>query len=201
MAASDYIDPKGYWLDPERNIRRIGDEEGQQEIIATVTEGGTHPSRTSTGQSGSKPVSLDRAMKKNPISLSDAYWILARRKRDEYRESTTKSGKWLIFIDAVRVEIIWRRVKQAVEDGLLGGRAKVSTAKQNPNSRNANKRVFCVYTYNYEDVEDVRRIREQLRRRGVTEEIAYKADEDIGTGRYRIKGHRQISKFFECTPK
>lgn len=38
MAASDYIDPKGYWLDPEGNIRRIGDEEGQQEIIATVTE-------------------------------------------------------------------------------------------------------------------------------------------------------------------
>jgi hypothetical protein len=37
MAAKDYIDPEGYWLDPDGNIRRLGDEDGEQEIIATVT--------------------------------------------------------------------------------------------------------------------------------------------------------------------
>jgi len=34
MAAIDYIDPKGYWCDPSGNIRRMGDEYGEQEIIA-----------------------------------------------------------------------------------------------------------------------------------------------------------------------
>jgi hypothetical protein len=38
MATKDYIDPRGYWLDPSGNIRRMGDEDGEQEIIATVTE-------------------------------------------------------------------------------------------------------------------------------------------------------------------
>ena len=33
-----YIDPKGYWIDPERNIRRMGDEGGEQQIIAKATE-------------------------------------------------------------------------------------------------------------------------------------------------------------------
>ena len=35
MAAIDYIDPKGYWIDPEGNIRRMGNEDGEQEIIAS----------------------------------------------------------------------------------------------------------------------------------------------------------------------
>jgi hypothetical protein len=38
MAAIDYIDPNGYWCDPSGNIRRMGDEDGEQEIIFTATE-------------------------------------------------------------------------------------------------------------------------------------------------------------------
>ncbi len=38
MASKDYVDPKGYWCDPSGNIRRMGDEDGEQEIIATVTK-------------------------------------------------------------------------------------------------------------------------------------------------------------------
>jgi hypothetical protein len=38
MVAKDYIDPKGYWCDPSGNIRRMGNEDGEQEIIATATE-------------------------------------------------------------------------------------------------------------------------------------------------------------------
>ena len=136
-------------------------------------------------------------MKKKPLSLQDAYWIVARRKIGKYPKSTAQSGKWLIFIDASKVDSMWREVKQAVEDGLLGDRAKGSTAKPNPNARDPNRRVICVFTYNYEDIEDARRIRAQLRRLGVTERIAYKADEDTRKGKYRNKGHRQISKFFE----
>jgi hypothetical protein len=38
MAAIDYIDPKGYWCDPSGNIRRMGNEDGEQEIIFKATE-------------------------------------------------------------------------------------------------------------------------------------------------------------------
>jgi hypothetical protein len=30
-----YLDPKGYWVDPSGNLRRMS---GEQEIIATVTD-------------------------------------------------------------------------------------------------------------------------------------------------------------------
>ena len=38
MAKDDYIDPKGYFIDSDRNIRRLGDVEGEQAIILKATE-------------------------------------------------------------------------------------------------------------------------------------------------------------------
>jgi hypothetical protein len=34
----DYIDKKGYWIDPERNVRRMSDDGGEQRIIIRATE-------------------------------------------------------------------------------------------------------------------------------------------------------------------
>jgi len=33
MAERDYIDPKGYWVCPEGEIRRISDDDGEHEVI------------------------------------------------------------------------------------------------------------------------------------------------------------------------
>ena len=33
-----YIDPKGYWIDAERNLRRMGTEHGEQIVILKATE-------------------------------------------------------------------------------------------------------------------------------------------------------------------
>ena len=38
MAAKDYIDPKGYWINPARNVRRMGAEDGEQHLILKATE-------------------------------------------------------------------------------------------------------------------------------------------------------------------
>jgi hypothetical protein len=35
MTAKDYIDTKGYWVSPDRSIRRMG---GEQIVIAKATE-------------------------------------------------------------------------------------------------------------------------------------------------------------------
>ena len=37
MAARDYIDPKGYWVSPEGDIRRVSDEDGEHEVIVQKT--------------------------------------------------------------------------------------------------------------------------------------------------------------------
>jgi hypothetical protein len=36
--AEQYIDPQGYWIDPERNLRRMGTEYGEQKVIMKATE-------------------------------------------------------------------------------------------------------------------------------------------------------------------
>jgi hypothetical protein len=78
----------------------------------------------------------------------------------------------------------------------LGGSAKVSTAKPNPLAT-GRQRVICVYTYDWADEKDVKRIREELRKLGITNKIPYKADQDTASGKYQKRGCTRISKYYE----
>jgi len=57
--------------------------------------------------------------------------------------------------------------------------------------------VICVYTYDWTDKEDVKRIRQELRDLGITRKIPYKADRETLSGKYAIRGDKRISKYFE----
>jgi len=132
-----------------------------------------------------------------PSEVIDVYWIYAMRKMGKYPKSTPRSGKWLIFVDPENVNEVWAKIKDAVEEGKLGNSAKVSTAKPNPLAGKSDAKVICVYTYDWTDEKDVKRIREELRKLGITNKIPYKADEDTLSGKYRLTGHRRISKYYE----
>jgi len=80
-------------------------------------------------------------------------------------------GKWLIFSTPATVDSDWAKVAEGVTSGLLGIGAKVSP--QIPDHYN---HVICVYTKNYLDVDDVKRVREGLRSVGFTKMLKYKAD-------------------------
>jgi len=131
-----------------------------------------------------------------PSEVTDVYWIYAVRKRGKYPKATSRSGKWLIFVDPENVDEVWAKIKKAVEEGKLGDSAKVLTAKS-PLVGKSKAHVICVYTYDWTDENDVKRIREELRKLGITNKISYKADEDTLKGKYRITGHRRISKYYE----
>jgi len=132
-----------------------------------------------------------------PTEVTDVYWIYAIRKKGKYPEPTKRNGKWLIFVDPKDVDEVWLNVKEATEEGKLGSSAKVSTAKPNPLAGKSKQRVICVYTYDWMDEADVRKVREELRKIGITNKIPYKADEDTLSGRYRVTGHTKISKYYE----
>jgi hypothetical protein len=36
-AKNNYIDPKGYWISPDRTVRRMGDNDGKQVAIIRAT--------------------------------------------------------------------------------------------------------------------------------------------------------------------
>ena len=140
----------------------------------------------------------------NPSEATKGYWIFASRKKGKHpspfysRGGKPRGGKWLIFVNVKDVDEEWAKIKKATEEGRLGAEAKVSTPKPKPTDIGYKKgeHVICVYTYDWADEKDVRRIREELRKLGITNKIPYKADEDTGS-RYAARGHKRISKYYE----
>lgn len=133
----------------------------------------------------------------NPSEVTEVYWLYAKNESTEYPQATPNSGKWLVFVDAKEIDRVWSTIAAATRKGLLGGRSKVATAAPNRFSEDSTRRVICVYTYDWTDTEDVRRIREELRRLGITRKIAYKSDEDTIKGIYRVTGQSRIAKYYE----
>jgi hypothetical protein len=108
----------------------------------------------------------------------------------EFPELT--GGKWLLFVPVAQIDEVWATIKAATESGKLGSTARVATARPNPNGARPGMRVICVYTYDWTDEKDVRRVREALRDLGVTWKIPYKADADTHSGRYAKRGDKRI---------
>jgi hypothetical protein len=144
-----------------------------------------------------KPVEVSAAFDRKPSEVTDVPWLHAKRKSGTYPAATENCGKWLVFAPLSQIDELWAKIKLATEEGQLGISAKVATARPNPNAANPDSKVICVYTYDWTDEQDVRRVRQELRALGITSKIPYKADEDTSAGRYANRGHKRISKYRE----
>jgi Domain of unknown function (DUF1917) len=134
-----------------------------------------------------------RLSESNPTEVMYHAWVCAQRKQGSYPEPTERSGKWLIWLSPENIDRYWAKIKEAVEQGQLGEEAKVSTrnkgsmtpeVRRKKEERGDTSFVICVYTYDYQDREDVMRIRQRLRDLGIRRPIRYKADSDTGAGKY-----------------
>jgi hypothetical protein len=126
-----------------------------------------------------------------PSQVTDVYYIWAVRQKGVYPSPTDRNGKWLIFVDVSEVDEVWAKIKKATEEGRFGDRVKVATEKPNPIAIDPRKKVICVYTYDWTDQKDVKRIREELRKIGITNKIPYKSDEDTLSGKYNATGYKK----------
>jgi hypothetical protein len=83
------------------------------------------------------------------------------------------TGKWLLFVPSDKVDHLWGQIVKSTLAGTLGIKAKVSSREeQDP----ADRHVICVYNTDYRSMDEVKRVRDELRRLGVTERISYKPD-------------------------
>ena len=135
--------------------------------------------------------------RERPSWATEEYFIYAHRKTGVYPKHTDRGGKWLIFVPTDSVDEVWERIRLAVLQGQLGDSAKVSTANPNPNAADKSKHVICVYTYDSDDVADLRRIRAVLRGLGIRHRIPYKTDSSTERGEYRKADHKRVSKYYE----
>lgn len=90
-----------------------------------------------------------------------------------------EGGKWLIFHDGPDIDGRWESIKEALNNGLLGPQAKVSTALScRYDSTGRAQHVICVYTNNFSDFEDVMRVRTALYDLGYDFPLHYKREID-----------------------
>jgi hypothetical protein len=125
-----------------------------------------------------------------PTECTSEYWIHAYGKKSNY---TTRAGKWLIFIPKEYINEAWEQIKDATEQGLLGGYSKVSTLK----GEKGKEYVICVFTRDWKEEKDVMRVREVLRDLGFEKPLPYKTNEDTLKGKYSSKDDKRISKYWE----
>jgi hypothetical protein len=74
-------------------------------------------------------------------------------------------------------------VRDGTEQGELGIFAKAAT-HLNPPKKGKNEWLICVYTYDKNDHDDVRRVLKRLRRLGIEQQLVYKADSATSSGIY-----------------
>ena len=118
------------------------------------------------------------------------------RSIEEHMKERERVGKWLVFVQPDDVDKIWEKIKKATEVDLLGVTSKVSAAAGSKSYSGSKQHVICVYTDDWTDEKDVMRVREELRKLGITKKIPYKSDEDTLSGKYAKKGYKNISKYF-----
>lgn len=91
------------------------------------------------------------------------------------RDTRVTHGKWMLFPTADRVDEYWGAVVRAMEKGELGDVAKVA-----PDDGSGESRLICVYTADFGDTEDVKRVVKKLVDIGLVEKsnrpIYYKCD-------------------------
>lgn len=116
-----------------------------------------------------------------PSTYSDDFWIFADAPD---RGPVRAPGKWMVFVYTADVDRYWALISHAVEQGSLGPSAKVATAKPHPHATNPRARLICVYTADWRDRADVRRVLATLRGLGVSWRLSYKTDEATTGGQY-----------------
>lgn len=121
-------------------------------------------------------------------------WLFAFREVGTYPDDTERSGKWMIYWKPEDVDDGWNRICDALREGRLGYAAKAATTPKQ--WRKGLFYVTLVYTYDSDDVDDVRRVREELRQLGVTQKIGYKEDRETAQGHYSSSG-KPVSKYWE----
>jgi hypothetical protein len=118
-----------------------------------------------------------------PSTVTAKYWIRAEAPVNVKRPGD-RVGKWLLFTNLDGHDKVWEKIRAATEAGDLGCRAKAATARPNPLKGSSNALLTCVYTCDYQDLDDVQRVLAALRGLGFGGRLVYKTDEATMSGRY-----------------
>lgn len=127
--------------------------------------------RVEHDRSGAHKAALTRKLRPMSARLAEDIFTSAREKK-------VTRGKWMLFPTPNRVDGLWETVVRATLAGELGIESKVATK---PSGATDKTRLLVVYTRDYADLADVKRVVEKLRDLGLVtvgtqKPIYYKTD-------------------------
>ncbi|TFK65947.1 DUF1917-domain-containing protein [Pluteus cervinus] len=88
-------------------------------------------------------------------------------------------GKWLVFVKSHQADRIWGSIMRYICHERKVGQAKIAAREDGENLNGDWERddhTICVYVDNYLDLQEVKRVREGLRKVGITWRIGFKPD-------------------------
>ena len=146
-------------------IRYHQEKHGQKQDLRAFEEGGsallkafvTQQAKIESDNPEKAPATITRYMRPYREQLEDDVLSLAVK-------TGTMFGKWMLFPGPEDLPRYWRLVAEATSEGKLGPTCKVAT----PDPFSGKKEtLICVYTYNFVDNDDVRRVLDELIELGV----------------------------------
>jgi Domain of unknown function (DUF1917) len=143
----------------------------------------------------SVPGTITRNLKLEREWLEDSLSALAQT-------CSVTNGKWMLFPMPDDVDRVWAIVAKGTLEGRLGSAAKVATADADDGKP---ERLICVYTDDFTDVKDVKRVLKEMRKLNVVSTqqgakwIYYKIDAYTYLGinsdnEYKLKASKYCSK-------
>lgn len=117
-----------------------------------------------------------------PSRNTDTNWVYANA--PDMSRARGYTGKWLVYVPATEIDGWWKALAAATRRGELGWRAKAETARPHSRARDPRYKLICVFTRDWRNEEDVRRVLARLRELGVTSRLSYKTDRATLERRY-----------------
>ncbi|KIV81939.1 hypothetical protein PV11_04086 [Exophiala sideris] len=142
---------------------------------------------------GKQPGSITRILRPDRVRLESSIRELARQKN-------VTCGKWMLFPEASDVDWVWAIVAKGVWEGKLGISAKVATATDagpttdegDERARGREQRLICVYTYDFSDKDDVKRVLLGLKQLGLLD------NDSFGDGSRSNNGNAGKVIYYKC---
>jgi len=97
-------------------------------------------------------------------------------------------GKWMVHVSTDLIDLYWERLVMAMCRGDLSHSVhsmKVSPFDDEADDGDARRHVICVYTPDYQDIDDVMKVENRMRSAGIAGWLTYKPDIFTYLGIYR----------------
>ncbi|OTA99492.1 hypothetical protein M426DRAFT_325088 [Hypoxylon sp. CI-4A] len=160
-----YINRKKKGSADNQKIRGGEDEAPEEEgaDLPSVVEGGMERLHFASEfinackRTGNQPALITRECRKAGVDAAKDILDLAKAHH-------VRCGKWMLFCTAFQVNEIWEIIAKATSNNELGIAAKVAP-RSTVDKRT--ERLICVYTNDFSDTKDVKRVAERLKQLGV----------------------------------